>query len=177
MCIRDRFSPVYHFCGYEGRSGLPTDFDATYAYTLGYAAATFAAGGANGVIATVTNPEASSPRDWRVAGVPMCRLMRRESREGRERLVIKKTPVDLNGGAFAAFVSRRDGWRMVDRYACPGPVQFSRADEGSPREGAAWVERVPVSMRLDAFGGLRGRRERSGGDAEDDGGGRGVWAA
>ncbi|ACO63276.1 predicted protein, partial [Micromonas commoda] len=120
-----KFSPVYHFCGYEGRSGLPTDFDATYAYALGYAAATLAAGGANGVIATVTNPEASSPRDWRVAGVPMCRLMRRESREGRERLVIKKTPVDLNGGAFAAFVSRRDGWRMVDRYACPGPVQFS----------------------------------------------------
>ena len=172
-----KFSPVYHFCGYEGRSGLPTDFDATYAYTLGYAAATLAVGGANGVIATVTNPEASSPGDWRVAGVPMCRLMRRESREGRERLVIKKTPVDLNGGAFAAFVSRRDGWRMVDRYACPGPVQFSRADEGSPREGAAWVERLPVSLRLDAFGGLRGRRERSGGDAEDDGGGRGVWAA
>ena len=107
----------------------------------------------------------------------MCRLMRRESREGRERLVIKKTPVDLNGGAFAAFVSRRDGWMMVDRYACPGPVQFSRADEGSLREGAAWVERLPVSLRLDAFGGLRGRRERSGGDAEDDGGGRGVWAA
>lgn len=168
-----KFSPVYHFCGYEGRSGLPTDFDATYAYTLGYAAATLAAGGANGVIATVTNPEASSPRDWRVAGVPMCRLMRRESREGRERLVIKKTPVDLNGGAFAAFVSRRDGWRMVDRYACPGPVQFSRAAfEGSTREGAAWVERLPVSLRLDAFGGLR-----SGGDAGEDGGGRGVWAA
>ena len=168
-----KFSPVYHFCGYEGRSGLPTDFDATYAYTLGYAAATFATGGANGVIATVTNPEASSPRDWRVAGVPMCRLMQRESREGRERLVIKKTPVDLNGGAFAAFVSRRDGWRMVDRYACPGPVQFSRAAfEGSPREGAAWVERLPVSLRLDAFGGLR-----SGGDAGEDGGGRGVWAA
>lgn len=173
-----KFSPVFHFCGYEGRSGLPTDFDATYAYTLGYAAATFAAGGANGVIAAVTNPEASSPRDWRVAGVPMCRLMRRESREGRERLVIKKTPVDLDGGAFAAFVSRRDGWRMTDRYACPGPVQFSNEDEKSPREGAAWVERLPVSLRLDAFGGLRGRRERVAvGDAGEDGGGRGVWAA
>ena len=167
-----KFSPVFHFCGYEGRSGLPSDFDATYAYTLGYAAATLAAGGANGVIAAVTNPEASSPRDWRVAGVPLCRLMRSESRDGRERLVIKKALVDLDGGAFAAFASRRDGWRMADRYVCPGPVQFA--------SGARWVEKLPAVLRLDAFGGMRGRCEVTGEDEREDvevGDGRGVWAA
>ena len=169
-----KFSPVFHFCGYEGRSGLPSDFDATYAYTLGYAAATLAAGGANGVIAAVTNPEASSPRDWRVAGVPLCRLMRRESRDGRERLVIKKALVDLDGGAFAAFASRRDGWRMTDRYVCPGPVQFAGG------EGTRWVEKLPAVLRLDAFGGMRGRCEVTGEDEREDvevGDGRGVWAA
>ena len=86
--------------------------------------------------------------------------------------MIKKALVDLDGGAFAAFASRRDGWRMADRYVCPGPVQFA--------SGARWVEKLPAVLRLDAFGGMRGRCEVTGKDEREDvevGDGRDVWAA
>ena len=105
-----RYRPVSHFCGYEGRAGLPTNFDATYAYALGYAAAMLAAGGAHGTVACVTNPT-SPPKRWKVAGVPLCRLMRSERRAGKDRLVIRKVMVDLEGPAFARFASQRDSWR------------------------------------------------------------------
>ena len=128
--VTGRFTVKTHFCGYEGRSGLPTNFDATYAYALGHAAATLAAGGANGVVAAIPNPT-DPPKRWRVVGAPLCRMLRAERRAGKDRLVIRKTLVDLEGGAFRAFAARRDAWRLGDRYSCPGPAQFA-SDETEP---------------------------------------------
>ena len=91
---RVRFRPVTHFCGYEGRAGLPTNFDATYANALGHAAALLVAGGATATIAAVTNPTAP-PKRWEVAGVPMCRLMCAERRAGRDVPVIRKQLVSI----------------------------------------------------------------------------------
>ena len=117
------FRPRTHFCGYEGRAGLPSDFDATYAYNLGHAACLLAAGGANGAVVAIENP--TDPAEaWRVAGVPLPRTLRAERREGKDRLVVRKTLVDLKGPAFASFARQRDAWRLEDRYACPGPMVF-----------------------------------------------------
>jgi hypothetical protein len=43
-----------------------------------------AVGGAHSTVAAITNPTAP-PAQWRVAGVPLCRLMRAERRAGRDR--------------------------------------------------------------------------------------------
>ena len=117
------FRPRTHFCGYEGRAGLPSDFDATYAYNLGHAACLLAAGGANGAVVAIENPT-DPVEGWRVAGVPLPRTLRAERREGKDRLVVRKTLVDLSGPAFATFAEQRDAWRLEDRYACPGPMVF-----------------------------------------------------
>ena len=121
--ITGRFLPQTHFCGYEGRAAQPTDFDATYAYALGHAAASLAAAGASGVVAAVANP-CDPPENWECSGVPLCRMLRAERRAGKDRLVIRKAVVDLRGAAFEAFAARRDAWRLADRYASPGPSQF-----------------------------------------------------
>ncbi|XP_028184849.1 pyrophosphate--fructose 6-phosphate 1-phosphotransferase subunit beta 1-like [Glycine soja] len=42
-----------HFFGYEGRCGLPTNFDSTYCYALGYGAATILQSGKTGLISSV----------------------------------------------------------------------------------------------------------------------------
>ena len=121
--VKDAFRPRTHFCGYEGRAGLPSDFDATYAYNLGHAACLLAAGGANGAVVAIENPT-DPVEGWRVAGVPLPRTLRAERREGKDRLVVRKTLVDLSGPAFATFAEQRDAWRLEDRYACPGPMVF-----------------------------------------------------
>ena len=123
------FRPQFHFCGYEGRAGLPSDFDATYAYNLGHGACLLAAGGANGVVVAVENP-VDPVLFWRVAGVPLPRTLRAERRDGKDRLVVRKTLVDLKGPAFASFAEKRNAWRLEDRYACPGPMVFDAANEG-----------------------------------------------
>ena len=56
--------------------------------------------------------------------MPLSRTLRAERREGKDRLVVRKTLVDLKGPAFAAFAKQRDAWRLEDRYACPGPMVF-----------------------------------------------------
>jgi pyrophosphate--fructose-6-phosphate 1-phosphotransferase len=42
-----------HFFGYEGRCGLPTNFDATYCYALGYGAGSLLQSGKTGLISSV----------------------------------------------------------------------------------------------------------------------------
>ena len=147
------FRPRTHFCGYEGRAGLPSDFDATYAYNLGHAACLLAAGGANGAVVAVENP-VDAAEAWRVAGVPLSRTLRAERREGKDRLVVRKTLVDLKGPAFAAFAEQRDAWRLEDRYACPGPMVF---------DATGGTLDPPLTTRLAAEG--AGKREKKTRDA------------
>jgi pyrophosphate--fructose-6-phosphate 1-phosphotransferase len=147
------FRPRTHFCGYEGRAGLPSDFDATYAYNLGHAACLLAAGGANGAVVAVENP-ADAAEAWRVAGVPLSRTLRAERREGKDRLVVRKTLVDLKGPAFAAFAEQRDAWRLEDHYACPGPMVF---------DATGGTLDPPLTTRLAAE--AAGKREKEARDA------------
>jgi 6-phosphofructokinase len=50
----------FHSFGYEGRCALPSHFDCSYSYTLGYTAAALIAKGHCGLMASVQNVQVSA---------------------------------------------------------------------------------------------------------------------
>ncbi|KAH6558292.1 hypothetical protein KP509_1Z070600 [Ceratopteris richardii] len=124
------FKGQSHFFGYEGRCGMPTNFDATYCYALGYTAGALLHAGETGLIASVGN--LTKPvRDWTVGGTALTQLMDVERRKGKNKPVIKKAMVELDGAPFKKFASMRQEWAFEDRFCSPGPIQFAgpTADE------------------------------------------------
>jgi diphosphate-dependent phosphofructokinase len=118
-----KFSAQPLFLGYEGRSCLPTNFDAQYCYALGYAAAGLIAHGANGYMACIkglTFPV----EEWQALGIPLVNMMRMEQRKGKLKPVIQKALVNLQGEPFQAFAAEREDWLLADDYRYPGPIQF-----------------------------------------------------
>merc|ERR1719460_1911948 len=63
------FTAQYHAFGYEGRAGLPSRFDATYCYVLGYTAGVLLAAGRTGLISSVQNLD-KPVSEWVCGGVP-----------------------------------------------------------------------------------------------------------
>lgn len=117
------FSPLTFFCGYEGRSCLPSNFDCQYCYALGMVAALLINAKATGYICSLQN--LSKPvEEWVPAGIPLTSLMTIEKRHGEDKPVIQKALVDLKGKPFAAFSHQRAAWTENDVYADPGPLQF-----------------------------------------------------
>jgi diphosphate-dependent phosphofructokinase len=137
--FKGNFSPVQHFFGYEGRAGFPSNFDATYCYALGYTAAALIREGCSGYMTTIQGLLAPSER-WGVMGVPLVSLMHLEMRKGRQKPVIEKALVQLDGQPFQAFKSRRDHWKLADDYCFPGPIQFF----GDP----AVTDTIPLIVQL-----------------------------
>ncbi|XP_064999571.1 pyrophosphate--fructose 6-phosphate 1-phosphotransferase subunit beta isoform X2 [Musa acuminata AAA Group] len=117
------FKGQSHFFGYEGRCGLPTNFDATYCYALGYAAGALLCSGKTGLISSVGNLSAPV-NEWTVGGTALTSLMDVERRHGKFKPVIKKAMVELEGAPFQKFASMRDVWALKNRYISPGPIQF-----------------------------------------------------
>ncbi|KAF3443421.1 hypothetical protein FNV43_RR13103 [Rhamnella rubrinervis] len=112
-----------HFFGYEGRCGLPSNFDANYCYALGFAAGALLQSGKTGLISSVGNL-AAPVEEWTVGGTALTSLMDVERRHGKFKPVIKKAMVELEGAPFKKFASLRDDWALKNRYLSPGPVQF-----------------------------------------------------
>ncbi|EOA20279.1 hypothetical protein CARUB_v10000587mg [Capsella rubella] len=112
-----------HFFGYEGRCGLPTNFDATYCYALGYGAGSLLQSGKTGLISSVGNL-AAPVEEWTVGGTALTSLMDVERRHGKFKPVIKKAMVELEGAPFKKFASQREEWALKNRYISPGPIQF-----------------------------------------------------
>ena len=50
-----KFSTINHFFGYEGRCGVPSNFDANYTYALGYNAAALVLNNMSGYLSSVKN--------------------------------------------------------------------------------------------------------------------------
>lgn len=120
---KGKFDSQPHFCGYEGRSCLPSNFDSRYCYALGYVAAALLDGGATGYICYVNN--LSKPvAQWQAGGIPLTKMMGIELRHGKPKPVIEKILVDLQGKPFLTFKSARDKWALDDDYSFPGPIQF-----------------------------------------------------
>lgn len=118
-----KFGALSQFCGYEGRAGLPSNFDADYCYSLGYSAATLINSGKTGYMATVSNLS-KSPDKWQAGGTPITMMMNMEERNGKMKPVIQKALVDLNGSTFKEFAKNREAWAVEDDYNNPGPIQF-----------------------------------------------------
>ncbi|WCJ20141.1 Pyrophosphate--fructose 6-phosphate 1-phosphotransferase [Euphorbia peplus] len=118
-----QFKGQSHFFGYEGRCGLPTNFDSTYCYALGYGAGALLHSGRTGLISSVGNL-AAPVAEWTVGGTALTSLMDVERRHGKFKPVIKKAMVELDGAPFKKFASMRDEWALKNRYTSPGPIQF-----------------------------------------------------
>ncbi|KAF9672121.1 hypothetical protein SADUNF_Sadunf11G0007800 [Salix dunnii] len=120
---KSHFKGQSHFFGYEGRCGLPTNFDSTYCYALGYGAGALLHSGKTGLISSVGNLGAPVA-EWTVGGTALTSLMDVERRHGKFKPVIKKAMVELEGAPFKKFASLRDEWALKNRYISPGPIQF-----------------------------------------------------
>jgi len=118
-----KFQPIRHFLGYEGRCGLPTNFDANYGYALGMTAALLAAHRCTGVMAFISELD-KPPALWGFGGAPLAPLMTMEKRKGVMKPVIGKAFVNLNGKPYQAFRKEAAQWMLADDYRYPGPIQF-----------------------------------------------------
>ena len=117
------FNAQPHFCGYEGRCCLPSNFDANYCYTLGVVSAHLIRGKASGYMAAIKGL-AKSPEQWQPVAVPIGSMMTFERRKGKKKAVIKKALVTLTEQPFKQFAQERSAWRLQDDYCYPGPIQF-----------------------------------------------------
>ncbi|NDD58538.1 MAG: diphosphate--fructose-6-phosphate 1-phosphotransferase [Chlamydiae bacterium] len=121
--FKGSFHPVQHFFGYEGRAGLPTEFDTHYCYALGRTAAILIRDEVTGYMCFVDHLDKEVSL-WKAGGIPLLTLMHKEVRHGKEKPVVRKALVDLDGKAFKYFSHQRESWRDQDAYAFPGPIQF-----------------------------------------------------
>ncbi|PRW56738.1 pyrophosphate--fructose 6-phosphate 1-phosphotransferase subunit beta [Chlorella sorokiniana] len=126
---KGKFAALAHFFGYEGRCSLPSNFDATYCNALGQAAGALVAGNQTGVMATVSELQLPASQ-WTVGGTPLLSMMHLERRAGRDKPVIKKALVELEGPAFKAFTAWRGQWAAKDCVRSPGPIQFDSSSFG-----------------------------------------------
>ncbi|GMO30744.1 MAG: diphosphate--fructose-6-phosphate 1-phosphotransferase [Termitinemataceae bacterium] len=120
---KGNFSALGHFFGYEGRAAFPTNFDADYCYNLGYNAFLLIACGLTGYISSIRNLT-SPPSQWKAGGVPIVMMMNLEQRGGKQKPVIKKALVDLNGAPFKEFSAQRDKWAIDTCFVYPGAPQY-----------------------------------------------------
>ncbi len=126
--FKGKFKTRHHFFGYEGRCSFPSNFDADYCYALGYNAAHLIFVGATGYMSAICHLGRPA-REWVARGVPIIKMMNMERRNGKDKPVIRKALVDLNGEPFKQFVAQRDKWAIETCYTYPGPIQFFGPEE------------------------------------------------
>ncbi|ACC98560.1 6-Phosphofructokinase [Elusimicrobium minutum Pei191] len=121
--FKGKFSAIMHFFGYEGRCGIPSNFDANYCYALGYNAAVLALNKCSGYLSSVKKL-VKPAKNWECGGIPLTMMMNIERRKGKEKPVIKKALVELKGEPFKYLVKNRDNWAKTESYIFPGPIQY-----------------------------------------------------
>ncbi len=121
---KGKFTTINHFFGYEGRCAIPSNFDADYCYSLGYAASILISEGKTGYMASVRNLTTPAA-EWIAGGVPITMMMNMEKRHGAMKPVIQKALVKLDGKPFQYFAAHRDSWADANTsYVYPGPIQY-----------------------------------------------------
>ena len=117
------FATQMHFFGYEGRCAAPSNYDADYCYSLGYAASCLIRSGKTGYMASVRNTTAPADK-WIAGGIPITMMMNMEQRDGVMKPVIRKALVRLDGAPFRTYAAMRDEWALTTDYVYPGPIQY-----------------------------------------------------
>ncbi len=123
-----KFQAQHHFFGYEGRCAFPSNFDADYCYSLGFNAFILIANGLTGYISSIKNLSKGSD-NWIAGGIPLTMMMNIEQRHGKQKPVIKKALVELDGKPFKEFKSKRDIWARETSFVYPGAIQYYGAPE------------------------------------------------
>ena len=118
-----KFSAQHHFFGYEGRCAAPSNYDADYCYSLGYAASLLIAAGKTGYMPSIRQTTRPA-EEWLAGGIPVTMMMNMERRHGQMKPVIKKALVELDGAPFKAFAAKREAWASETEYVFPGPIQY-----------------------------------------------------
>ncbi|MDR0410201.1 MAG: diphosphate--fructose-6-phosphate 1-phosphotransferase [Spirochaetaceae bacterium] len=126
--FKGEFSAQGHFFGYEGRAAFPSNFDADYCYTLGFNSFALIAAGLTGYISSVRRL-AFPASEWIAGGVPITMLMNMERRKGKDKPVIRKALVDLDGAPFKAFAAMRDELAVKTLFRYPGAIQYYGPEE------------------------------------------------
>lgn len=121
--FKGNFITMSHFFGYEGRSGFPSNFDASYCIALGHVAALLVHFGCTGYMALCHNLPYPI-EEWKAAGIPITMLMAMEKKILEKRPLIPKSLVDLDDEPFVYFAYQREMWALEDDYRYPGPIQF-----------------------------------------------------
>jgi hypothetical protein len=80
--------------------------------------------GVTGYMSCIKNLTDKNPTNWTAAGCPLPTMMGIERRHGKNKPVISKALVRLDGGMFKAYEAVRDLWAILDAYKSPGPIQF-----------------------------------------------------
>lgn len=122
-----KFSALNHFFGYEGRCAFPSNFDASYCYSLGYNAFFLIASGLTGYMSAVKNL-ARPAKEWQAGGIPVTMMMNLEVRHGHAKPVIRKALVELEGKPFKTFAAKREEWAIKTSFYYPGAIQYYGPD-------------------------------------------------
>ena len=75
-------------------------------------------------MSVIKNLKDQDPTNWICAGCPLPSMMGIEKRRGKNKPVITKYLVDLDGPMFKTLEQFRDAWSIYDCYKSPGPIQF-----------------------------------------------------
>ena len=125
---KGKFASQRHFFGYEGRAAAPSNFDADYCYSLGSVAALLIRSGRTGYMASIRNISKGVDQ-WQAGGIPITMLFNMEQRHGKQKPVIQKALVDLQGPAMKALEAGRSKWEVEDAFVYPGPIQYFSPSE------------------------------------------------
>lgn len=122
------FSPQPLFYGYEGRSCLPSNFDASYCYALGIVAALLIRSGKTGYMALIQNLARPTP-EWVPYAAPLIAMMQLVEKKGVVKAVIEKGLVDLEDVSYKKLKEMEQANLEGDRYRMAGPIQFFGEEE------------------------------------------------
>lgn len=118
------FNAISHFLGYEGRSCMPTKFDNTYSYSLGFGAGALVYNRCNGYL-TAIESLINIVDKWRLRAIPIVKMFNTKVLpDGTIQPKIRKTLIDIGSPAFIKFKLYRKIWALEDSYRFSGPLQI-----------------------------------------------------